>query len=149
MDEMKTFQGKTLDEAIHNACVYFDAQREKLEIDIVEDAKSGLFGIVGVRKATIKARRVSLPDNMDRLLERPTVKPEMPAPASVEAPADTTPEAEAVHPEKACKECSNEARCDAPKEKSASAPVKESAPRSERSPRPPKLSSFEAKFYKD
>ena len=33
MDDFKEFQGKSLDEAIRAACSYFDAQREKLEID--------------------------------------------------------------------------------------------------------------------
>ena len=56
MEKSKEFQGKSLDEAIQNACRYFDTKREKLEIDIVQDAKSGLFGIVGVRKAIIHAR---------------------------------------------------------------------------------------------
>ena len=35
MDDFKEFQGKSLDEAIRAACSYFDAQREKLEIDII------------------------------------------------------------------------------------------------------------------
>lgn len=60
MDGYKEFQGKSLDDAIREACTYFDAPREKLEIDIVHDAKSGIFGIVGVRKAKIRARRVRI-----------------------------------------------------------------------------------------
>ena len=56
MEKSKEFQGKSLDEAIQNACRYFDTKREKLEIEIVQDAKSGLFGIVGVRKAVIHAK---------------------------------------------------------------------------------------------
>ena len=68
MEECKEFQGKNLDEAIRSACVYFDAPREKLEIEIIEDAKSGLFGIVGVRKATIRARRASI----EKFLEEDT-----------------------------------------------------------------------------
>lgn len=57
MDNAREFEGKTLDEAIGEACAYFDLPREKLEIDIVRDAKSGIFGIVGTRKAVIRARR--------------------------------------------------------------------------------------------
>ena len=49
MDDFKEFQGKSLDEAIRAACSYFDAQREKLEIDIIQDAKNGIFGLVGAR----------------------------------------------------------------------------------------------------
>lgn len=61
MSEFKEFQGKTLDAAIAEACAYYDAPREKLEIDIVEDAKTGIFGLVGARKARIRARRAQLP----------------------------------------------------------------------------------------
>ena len=62
MSDFKEFQGKTLDAAIADACAYYDAPREKLEIEIIEDAKSGIFGIVGARKARIHARRAQLPD---------------------------------------------------------------------------------------
>ncbi len=62
MNDFKEFQEKTLDAAIAEACAYYDAPREKLEIEIIEDAKSGIFGIVGARKARIQARRAQLPD---------------------------------------------------------------------------------------
>ena len=64
MSDSKEFLGKTLDAAISAACAYYDAPREKLEIDIIEDAKSGIFGIVGARKARIHARMAMLPDFM-------------------------------------------------------------------------------------
>ena len=64
MSESKEFLGKTLDAAIADACAYYDVPREKLEIDIIEDAKSGIFGIVGARKAKIRARLAKLPDFM-------------------------------------------------------------------------------------
>lgn len=60
MSEFKEFQGKTLDAAIAEACAYYDCSREKLEIEIIEDAKSGIFGLVGARKARINAHRVEL-----------------------------------------------------------------------------------------
>ena len=53
MSDFKEFQGKTLDAAIADACAYYDAPREKLEIEIIEDAKSGIFGIVGDRKSVV------------------------------------------------------------------------------------------------
>ncbi len=67
MEGFKEFQGRDLDDAISRACAYFDVPREKLELDIVRDSKSGIFGIVGARKAVVRARRVpvrgaSLPD---------------------------------------------------------------------------------------
>jgi len=65
MEGFKEFQGKDLDDAIHQACDYFDVAREKLEIDIIQDSKSGIFGIVGARKALIKARRVQMHEASD------------------------------------------------------------------------------------
>lgn len=52
----KEFQARSLDEAISAACAYFDLPREKLEIDIVSDAKAGIFGLVGTKKARVIAR---------------------------------------------------------------------------------------------
>lgn len=70
MEEFKEFQGKSLDEAIRGACSYFNTPREKLEIDIVQDAKNGIFGLVGARKAVIRARRTQLKSKVDALLGR-------------------------------------------------------------------------------
>jgi spoIIIJ-associated protein len=60
MEEFKKFEGKDLDDAIGRACEYFDVPRGKLEIDIIRDSKSGIFGIVGARKAMIRARRAQV-----------------------------------------------------------------------------------------
>lgn len=66
MSNFKEFQAKNLDQAIQDACAFFGTEREKLEIEIVEDAKMGVFGLIGARKAKIRARMVSLPDlNID------------------------------------------------------------------------------------
>lgn len=70
MDGYKEFQGKTLDDAIREASSYFDAPREKLEIDIVQDAKSGVFGLIGARKAKVRARRVQLKTTVEELVGR-------------------------------------------------------------------------------
>ena len=69
MVDYKEFQGKTLDDAIREACEYYGVPREKLEIDIVSDAKTGIFGLVGVKKATIRAGRVRLSGTVEALLE--------------------------------------------------------------------------------
>ena len=61
MDAYKEFQGKTLDEAIEEACRYYGVEREKLEIEIVSDAKGGIFGLVGSKKASVRAARVQVP----------------------------------------------------------------------------------------
>ena len=62
MKDFREFQAKNLDQAIQDACAYFGAEREKLEIEIVEDAKMGVFGLIGARKAKIRAKRVELPE---------------------------------------------------------------------------------------
>ena len=76
MSEAKEFLGKTLDAAIAEACAFYDVPREKLEIDIIEDAKSGIFGIVGARKARIRARLATLPDFMQNASSGSEQRPE-------------------------------------------------------------------------
>lgn len=70
MDDFKEFQGKSLDEAIRGACVFYDLPREKLEIELVQDAKSGIFGLVGARKAIIRARRAPTRSGVGSLFGR-------------------------------------------------------------------------------
>ncbi len=56
MSNYKEFQGKSLDEAIKAACDHFDLKRDKLEVEIVSGGSTGIFGLVGAKKATVKAR---------------------------------------------------------------------------------------------
>ena len=56
MEAFKEFQGKDVESAIEEACAYFHVQRNQLEIEVLKDAKSGIFGIVGTRNASIRAR---------------------------------------------------------------------------------------------
>lgn len=80
MDQFREFQGKNLDECIKQACAYFDSPREKLEIELIQDAKSGIFGIVLARKAKIRARRVRFKENvLDFLADSPAGAQEKPA----------------------------------------------------------------------
>lgn len=67
MKGYKEFEGKTLDDAIREACSYYDTGREKLEIEICNDAKGGIFGLVGVKKARIRAKMVELSNVLDGL----------------------------------------------------------------------------------
>ncbi|MDR1489264.1 MAG: Jag N-terminal domain-containing protein [Desulfovibrio sp.] len=70
MTNYKEFQGKTLDEAILEACRYYGVPREKLEIEILNDAKTGIFGLVGAKKAEIRAARaLLLQETVSALLE--------------------------------------------------------------------------------
>ncbi|MDL2271879.1 Jag N-terminal domain-containing protein [Desulfovibrio sp. OttesenSCG-928-I05] len=67
MSDYREFQGKTLDSAIKAACDHFDVPREKLDIEIISDAKGGIFGLVGARKAAVRARLVHIESIMDDL----------------------------------------------------------------------------------
>lgn len=89
MEDFKEFQGKSLDEAIKGACSYFDAPREKLEIDIVQDAKNGIFGLVGARKAVVRARRAQLKSKVGALLGREAVPSPQPKLESVRSTRST------------------------------------------------------------
>lgn len=81
MEGFKEFLGKTLDAAIEEACTYYNATREKLEIEIIQDAKTGIFGIVGARKAKVRARRAALREVVESALGRSS------RPAAAEADA--------------------------------------------------------------
>lgn len=48
------FEEKSVEEAIELACRQLKLPREKLEIEIVSKGSSGIFGIVGTRKAKIR-----------------------------------------------------------------------------------------------
>lgn len=89
MREYKEFEGKTLDEAIAEACSYYDVPREKLEIDILQDAKSGIFGLMGTRRAKINARRAQIETSPGK--ENSRRAPEKTAPEKT-APEKTAPE---------------------------------------------------------
>lgn len=95
MEGFKEFLGKTLDAAIAEACSYYNASREKLEIEIIQDAKTGIFGIVGARKAKVRARRAALREAVENALGRGSrpAAPEPDAPTASEdgdAPAAST-----------------------------------------------------------
>lgn len=91
MDGFKEFQGKDLDNAIEEACGYFDAPREKLEIEIIQDAKSGIFGIVGARKAKVRARRARLREAVESVLGPKAERAGAAAPTAPKEPAKSRP----------------------------------------------------------
>ena len=53
-------EGKTIDDAIEKACKEFNLPREKLNIEIISEGSSGFFGLVGSKKACIKASIMSI-----------------------------------------------------------------------------------------
>ncbi|WP_052360295.1 RNA-binding cell elongation regulator Jag/EloR [Solidesulfovibrio alcoholivorans] len=115
MSEFRTFSGKTVDEAMEEACRHFAAAREKLEVEILSGGSSGIFGLVGKKKAQVRARlreEVNLLQDMTdagnreetKKADRPPRQPKparQPAPAKAEKPAEITPEPVAAAPEPA------------------------------------------------
>ncbi|QLA15741.1 RNA-binding cell elongation regulator Jag/EloR [Desulfolutivibrio sulfoxidireducens] len=111
MSEMKTFSGKNLDEAMEQACRHFKAEREKLEIEIITGGSTGIFGLVGKKKAEIRARlreEIRFPTQSPAAPEPGTAgghrakstdtPPSDPVPSTV-APTAGTDEAQATPPE--------------------------------------------------
>ena len=50
-------EGKTVEEAIHKACEELNASPEELDIEILTNSSSGFLGLVGAKKAQIRATR--------------------------------------------------------------------------------------------
>ncbi len=89
MDNYIKFSGKNVDEAISSACKYFHINRDQLEVEIVSGGSSGIFGLVGVKKATIKAKRRARDQEEEQEAEAPRVsQPEEPAPLADEEPEE-------------------------------------------------------------
>jgi spoIIIJ-associated protein len=57
MSDFNTFTGKTVDDAITEACRFFATERDKLEVEILSGGSTGIFGLMGKKKAQVRARR--------------------------------------------------------------------------------------------
>jgi spoIIIJ-associated protein len=60
-------EAKTIDEAILKACAEFNVLRDKLNIEIISEGSTGFFGILGSKKAKIRASILSI----DMTIEEP------------------------------------------------------------------------------
>ncbi|RQD67816.1 MAG: KH domain-containing protein [Desulfonatronovibrio sp. MSAO_Bac4] len=104
MEEYVEFTGKDVDDAIASACSHFNLDRDKLEIEIVSGGSSGIFGLVGVKKARVMAKKRTLinseeADNNQQEKRKPKEKPraakkehpfkDIPKPKTKETEADT------------------------------------------------------------
>jgi spoIIIJ-associated protein len=58
------FEGKTIDEAIERACNAWQVSRGKLNIEIIAEGTSGFLGLLGSKKAKIKASLLSLEEEL-------------------------------------------------------------------------------------
>lgn len=127
MDGFKEFQGKDLDSAIAEACDYFDAPRERLEIEIVQDAKTGIFGIVGARKAKVRARRAQLREAVESVLGPRGTRRTDTAPLANDSRHETQPESEERPTPKKVRGSRHPAKA-APRPKPAAATARRAAP---------------------
>lgn len=57
MSDFNTFTGKTVDDAITEACRFFTTERDRLEVEIISGGSTGIFGLMGKKKAQVRARR--------------------------------------------------------------------------------------------
>lgn len=73
---MKTMmiEGKSIDEAIENACSAFGVPREKLNIEIISEGSSGFLGI-GAKKVQIKASLLTIDLMIDVPIARRSLEP--------------------------------------------------------------------------
>jgi spoIIIJ-associated protein len=53
------FEGKTTEEAIENACRQLNLSKDEMDIEIIEPGSTGIFGLVGGRKAMVKVTTTS------------------------------------------------------------------------------------------
>ena len=86
--ETLEIEGKTIDKAIEKACHDFGVSREKLNIEIISDGSAGFLGLMGGRKARIKAGLLSIDETLDM-----TPAPPQPETTEEMPEADITPAA--------------------------------------------------------
>jgi spoIIIJ-associated protein len=70
---MKTLEieGKTIDEAIEKACREYGVPREKLNIEIISEGSTGFLGLMGGKKAKVKAGLLSIDAALNMRLTAP------------------------------------------------------------------------------
>ncbi len=57
MTDKVEIQGKTVDEAVQEALLRMGARRDEVDVTVLEEPKSGLFGLIGNRPARVIVRR--------------------------------------------------------------------------------------------
>ncbi|EKD22021.1 MAG: hypothetical protein ACD_87C00210G0002 [uncultured bacterium] len=67
-------EGKSIDEAIENACSAFGVPREKLNIEIISEGSAGFLGI-GAKKVQIKASLLTIDLMIDAPIARQSAEP--------------------------------------------------------------------------
>ncbi len=76
-------EGKSIDEAIEKACSTFQVPREKLNIEIIAAGNTGFLGL-GVKRARIRASRLSIDMSFDDVFSRTEAPTPPPPPVRTE-----------------------------------------------------------------
>lgn len=84
-------EGKTIDEAIEKACIEFKVPREKLNIEIISNGSAGFLGILGSKKAKVRASILTIDMTIDVPSDQPYVQIRNSSP---DTPTPTQPERE-------------------------------------------------------
>ena len=64
MQDMKRFEAKNVEAAIEKACAYFNTTQDELDIEVVDNGSSGIFGLGG-RNAVVQAEPLSKADTKE------------------------------------------------------------------------------------
>ncbi|MEW5908210.1 MAG: RNA-binding cell elongation regulator Jag/EloR [Thermodesulfobacteriota bacterium] len=88
MSSSLEFEGKSVEKAVEKACEAIKIPREKLKYDVISYGSTGIFGLVGSKKARIRVNLSDLPPEYDRepLSEVKT------------RPGDSESDEESIHP---------------------------------------------------
>jgi len=87
------FEGKTKEEAIRSACEELGVSEEKLRIEVLSYGSTGIFGLVGAKKAQV---RVTLRDASEAKRDIPITKPDVAEVQGDEETSDPEEQREAV-----------------------------------------------------
>ena len=94
--ETMEFEGKNTEDAIQSACKHFNTSPDKLDIQILTTGSTGIFGLVGGKKAKVRVslkeepkpevlpEKLAKEESFDLVLEEETSepKPSPPCPAA-------------------------------------------------------------------
>jgi spoIIIJ-associated protein len=100
MSEPNEFEGKTTEKAVQQACDRLGIPRKRLKYEVISEGSSGIFGLVGARKARIRV--TTMPVDSSAPVEK-AIQAETPsddqepsdAPERVSGPADGGPNGDA------------------------------------------------------
>jgi len=64
------FEGKIIEKAVQKACETLNIPKEKLKFDVISYGSSGIFGLVGVKKAKIRVNSPEMPAASDKARQK-------------------------------------------------------------------------------